>query len=161
MKHTGFFQSMDRSSAGKPVDRRQWGFGLNAFWVPLMTALNVDGVTAIPEDALGAPIRLRRDKDTGEVRFGTNGRPQTYVAKPVADEIRAEMASYEQRGLEYIGSVQKGKAQEYAAEVAALQKAGEPINTADIRDLTAALAVRTAEEAAHGQQGLKLAEQAA
>ncbi len=155
MKHTSFSQSMDRSSAGKPVDRRQWGFGLNSFWVPLMTALNVDGVTAIPEDALGAPIRLRRDKQTNEVRFGSNGRPSLQVVAPVRDQVMQAQANFVVHLLDYTDMVQKGQPSEYAAQVQYAHEAGAPIiatDQADLADAIAKMEQADAEEQAAAQE---------
>lgn len=147
-KHTSFFKTIDRSQLGKPRDRRQWGFGLNTFWVPLMTALNVEGVTAIPSDALGAPLRLRRDKETGEVKFGNNGKPSTYVAVPIAEEVRAQMEAYEQRGLQHVADVAKANAEQYSNEVRLAIEAGAPIMAKDQDDLSYALEQRAAKEPA-------------
>ncbi len=44
-------------------DRRVWSIPLNGVWIPFFTATNVAGETAIPAEALGAPVRLQREQD--------------------------------------------------------------------------------------------------
>lgn len=68
-------------------DRKVWSIGLNTVWLPFFTATNTTHATSIPHDALGAPLRLAREKD-GTPRFSQSGRPVVRVAKELSDEIK-------------------------------------------------------------------------
>ncbi|GAI96126.1 unnamed protein product, partial [marine sediment metagenome] len=70
----------------KTTGRRVWSIDLETVWLPFLTATNTMGDTAIPSDALGAPIRLAFDKD-GSVKFSKTGRPVSRVAKPISDNV--------------------------------------------------------------------------
>jgi len=62
------------TNGSKPRARRVWGIDLETIWLPFFTATNVMGDTAIPADAMGAPLRLGYNAD-GSVKFSKTGRP--------------------------------------------------------------------------------------
>ena len=45
------------------VDRKVWSISLAQVWTPFFPATNTSGQTAIDADAIGAPLRLQKDKD--------------------------------------------------------------------------------------------------
>ncbi|GAJ15229.1 unnamed protein product, partial [marine sediment metagenome] len=64
MKDTpNYIKSLLLPNAKSPRGRRVWSIDLETAWLPFFTATNTMGDTAIPADALGAPIRLAYDKD--------------------------------------------------------------------------------------------------
>jgi len=152
---TQFSQSILAARPGRSQDRKVWGIGLATVWLPYFTATNAAGLTAIPSDALGAPIRLRRDKQTNEVRFGSNGRPSLQVVAPVRDQVMQAQANFVVHLLDYTDMVQKGQPSEYAAQVQYAHEAGAPIiatDQADLADAIAKMEQADAEEQAAAQE---------
>ncbi|GAI77206.1 unnamed protein product, partial [marine sediment metagenome] len=90
----------------KPRSRRVWGIDLAQVWLPLFTATNTKGDTAIPSEALGSPLRLGYDK-AGAVRFSQTGRPVVRVAKEIADNVRLAKEDFTSHLINYTESVIK------------------------------------------------------
>lgn len=137
--------------APRPVQqksaRRVWGMSLQDVVLPSLMASNVTGHTAIPHDALGAPVRLAYDKD-GSVKFNKTGKPVTKVAKPINDAVNLWRENMIAHLNSFTADVIKSHKAEYAREVAACSKAGKPIIEADERNLKTSLAARQAAEMA-------------
>ena len=117
---------MLRTVATKPQGRKVWSIDLETVWIPFFTASNTMGDTKISNDALGAPLRLGKEKD-GTVKFRDDGRPVLTVVKElskavgdVRENITAELMNYPQM-------VYKAKPEEFKAQIAANHKAGKPI----------------------------------
>ncbi len=127
-----------------PQGRKVWSIDLETVWLPFLTATNVMGDTAIPLDALGAPIRLGYDKD-GSVKFSTSGRPVTKVAKPLSDSVSLIRQNFVASLQQYAGQVAEEKQAEYAETVALAVKAGKPIQAHDKTELDAAIKLQIAE----------------
>lgn len=118
--------------------RRAWGIELETVWLPFFTATNVMGDTAIPHDALGAPLRLAYNKD-GSVRFGRNGRPITRVAKPISQHVSLVRENFVATLNQYSQSVAESKAKEYGDHVKLAERAGEPIKAKEQADISKAV----------------------
>jgi len=103
------------------------------------------GDTAIPHDALGAPLRLAYNAD-GSVKFSKTGRPITKVAKELSDNIRMVRDNFTAGLVSYANGVINRKADEYRDLVELAKRAGEPILAKDKTSLEQALA-RQMEEA--------------
>ena len=76
------FQAM-LAPTSKPVSRKAWGIDVSTIWLPYFTAAKTIGAVDdvdLPDEDLGAPFRLRRDRKTNEVRFSDNGRPMFTIA---------------------------------------------------------------------------------
>ncbi len=131
----------------KNASRKVWSIDLEYVWLPFFTATNVQGDTAIPQEAIGAPLRLAKAKD-GSVKFSTSGRPVLKVAGELSSQIRIAREAFTAGLVDFAGAVQKNNPDEYAAEVAACQKAGEPIAKHIQSDVEAAVALRVAEQMA-------------
>lgn len=101
----------------KSQDRKVWGIGLGAIWVPLFTASNAAGETNLPPDALGAPLRVRRDKNTNEPRIGSNGRPAFMAAEPLRLQIQKAQDNVIATLLDYTREKQELHPAEYASQV--------------------------------------------
>ena len=111
-----------KSKAG----RRVWSVDLETVWLPFFHATNVMGDTALPSEALGAPIRLSYDKD-GAVKFGRTGRPQTKVAKDITQTVTLIRENMVANLQDYSQQVAEGKQSEYKQSVTKSIKAGKPI----------------------------------
>jgi len=123
--------------------------------------VNTMGDTAIPLDALGAPIRLGFDKD-GSVKFSKSGRPVLKVAKPITDTVTIIRQNFVANLQQYSEQVATDKAEEYTRQVQMAITAGEPIIAHDKAELDNAVqmqleeAIRIAtEEAQQGKQEVR------
>lgn len=128
------------------ADRRVWSIPLNTVWVPFFHATNVQGVTAVAAEALGAPIRLGKGKD-GSVRFGSNGKPVLQVNKELSGQVRLVRDNFTASLVEYAGRTQKSNPEGYKAQVMAAQQAGQPIIEADEMAAQVAILARAEAEA--------------
>ena len=131
---------------GKKSSRKVWSIDLEFVWLPFFTATNVQGDTTLPKEALGAPLRLSKGKD-GSVKFSQNGRPVLKVASELSEQIRMVRDNFTASLVNYAGSVQKARPDQYKAEVQACYEAGQPIAEKMGQDVEAALVMRQAEEA--------------
>ena len=122
---------------GKPAGRRVWSIDLETVWLPFLTATNVTKATAIPSEALGAPLRLAYERD-GQVRFSPTGRPVVRVVKEIADQVKVVRENFTANLLSFAGQVARKEKDAYKAEVEAAYKAGAPIVARDQASLKAA-----------------------
>ena len=130
----------------KPQGRRVWSIDLEQVWLPLFTASNTAGDTAIPSEAIGCPLRLGYDK-AGAVRFSPTGRPVIRVAKEISDSVRMVREDLTAHLLNYTECVIKDNPEGYKAQIALAKKAGEPIKQHDSRQLNLALQAKVKAEA--------------
>jgi len=138
-------------NAKSPRGRRVWSIDLETVWLPLFYATNTMGDTAIPSDALGAPIRLAYEKD-GSVRFSKTGRPVTRVAKPISASvalIKDNFVAHLQRETEQIAT---NRQKDYAKQVEMATKAGKPIIAHDRVELDKAIQLQLEEAMRVAQQ---------
>ncbi len=124
--------------AGKPTGRKVWSIDLQYVWLPFFTATNVQGDTAIPCEAIGAPLRLGKDKD-GSVRFGKTGRPVLKVAGELSEAIRMVRDNFVSSLVGYAGQVMKAKPEDYKAMADTCHQAGAPIIERANADIAAAV----------------------
>jgi len=129
----------------RPAGRKVWSIDLELVWLPFFSATNIMGDTAIPHDALGAPLRLAYNAD-GSVKFSKTGRPVTKVAKELSDNIRMVRDNFTAGLVSFANGVINKKADDYRALVELAKQAGEPILAKDKANLEQALA-RQMEEA--------------
>jgi hypothetical protein len=115
-------QPRPKSESGRKV----WSIDLQYVWLPFFTATNVQGDTAIPHEAIGAPLRLAKDKD-GSVKFNKAGRPVLRVAGELSEQIRMVRENFVAGLVSYSGQVMKAKPDEYKSEAEACHQAGAPI----------------------------------
>lgn len=128
----------------KMRDRRVWSIELARVWLPFLTACNTAGETAIPADALGAPLRLAYNTD-GSVKFSKAGRPVMRVSKDIADCVRMVRDNFTANLLDYAGQVMSDMPDQFQAQLDTATKAGEPIIQRDNRNLNKAVERQTAE----------------
>ena len=88
------------------------------------------GDTAIPNDALGAPLRLSYNQD-GTAKFNKSGRPTIKVVKELADSIRTVRENFTAQLTSYAGQVIESKPEEYKELVEGAREAGQAIIAKD------------------------------
>jgi hypothetical protein len=142
------------SNGNKPRARRVWGIDLELVWLPFFLATNTMGDTAIPADALGAPLRLGYNAD-GSVKFSKTGRPVTRVARDIADSVRLVRDNFTAGLLAYAKGVITDNPDGYSAQVETAKVAGEPIQTKDRANLDKAVAEQMAEAVAEAERKAK------
>jgi hypothetical protein len=131
----------------KSQDRKVWGIGLSVYWLPFFTASNAAGETNLPPDVLGAPLRVRRDKNTNEPRIGSNGRPSFMVAEPLRLQIQKAQDNVIATLVDYTREKQELHPAEYASQVQMAAEAGAPIMVKDVADINDAFAKLAEHEA--------------
>ncbi len=141
-----YIKSLLTPTTKQPQGRKVWAIDLQTVWLPLFTATNTMGDTAIPSEAIGGPLRLGYDK-AGQVKFSQAGRPAIRVAKELGDNIRLVRDNFTANLLNYAGAVIRDNADGYKAQVALAVKAGEPIYQHDKTELDKALQARAQAQA--------------
>lgn len=127
-----------KQNNGGGGDRRAWNIPLYAVWVPFFTATNAQGKTAIPAEALGAPLRLKKASD-GKVKFSKTGRPQFAVARPLNDQIKLVRDNFIAQLQSFTNQSVDADSESYQAEVQKSQEAAKPLIDYDKRELEAAI----------------------
>ena len=107
-----YIKSLLLPTTKSPTGRRVWSIDLETVWLPFLFSTNTMGDTAIPCDALGAPIRLAFDKD-GSVKFSKSGRPVTRVAKPIADSVTLITQNFVANLQQYAEQVATSRQEDY------------------------------------------------
>ena len=150
METPSYIKSLLVPNGKKATGRKAWSIDLETVWLPFFTATNTVGDTAIPHEALGAPLRLAYDAD-GTVRFSKTGRPIVRVAKELADTVRMVRENLTAGLQNYAEQVVTENPEGYKAQVDLARRAGEPIVTNDRRNLQDALAKAMAEAIAEAE----------
>ena len=143
------FQAMLAPSS-KAVSRKGWGIDYSTVWIPYFTAAKTVGAVDdvdLPDDALGAPFRLRRDKDTNDVRFSASGRPMFFVAPELNDLVNRARDNYISGLLQSAAVVQDESPEQFAAQVDRQFRVAAPILSVEETDLSAAIVVQQQEMA--------------
>ena len=138
------------TNGNKPRARRVWGIDLETIWLPFFTATNTMGDTAIPADAMGAPLRLGYNAD-GSVKFSKTGRPVTKVVKDIADSVRLVKDNFTAGLLAYANGVITDNPDGYKAQIEMAREAGEPIIAKDRANLDKAIANAMVEAVAEAE----------
>jgi hypothetical protein len=126
MNVPNYITTLLQPTASRPTGRRVWSIDLETVWIPFFLATNTVKATAIPSEALGAPLRLAYDKD-GEVKFTKTGRPSLKVASEVAANVRMVRENFVANLQSFTGKVMSQEKDAYKAEVEAAQVAAQPI----------------------------------
>ena len=135
----------------KPAGKRVWSIDLEAIWLPFFTATNTMGDTAIPADALGAPLRLGYNAD-GSVKFSKTGRPVLKVAKDIADSVRLIRENFATGLIVYATQVSADNPDGYKAQLELAREAGAPITEKDSAQLSKAMAQQLADAMAEAHK---------
>jgi len=137
-------------TAKPQTGRKAWSIDLEQVWLPFFTATNVMGDTAIPHDALGAPLRLAYDKD-GSVKFNKAGRPVTRLAKPISESVALVRENFTANLRQYSANVAKERKDDFRRHIELARAQGLPIIEHDKAEMEKAVklqieqAVRDAE----------------
>lgn len=138
------FQAM-LAPTSKAVTRKAWGIDVSTIWLPYFTAARVSGAVHemdLPDADLGAPFRLRRDRDTGEVKFSQSGRPMFSVAPNLNGLVNRARENYVASLSQMTRAVMDEAPDAYRNQVERQQRAGDPIIAHQNEDLElAALAL--------------------
>jgi len=134
-----YIKSLLTPNGKQPASRRVWSISLESVWLPFFTATNLNGDTAIPVDALGAPLRLAYAQD-GSVKFSKSGRPVIRVAKPIADSVKLVRENFAANLVAYAEGVAQDNPKGFEALQKKAQKAGQPILTQDRANMDKAIA---------------------
>ena len=137
IKTPSYIKSLLQPTTKRESGRKVWSIDLQYVWLPFFTATNVQGDTTMPKEAIGAPLRLAKDKD-GSVKFKKDGRPVLKVAGELSDGIRMVRENFVAGLVNYAGQVMKQRPDDYKAESAACQAAGAPIIHKANEDITKA-----------------------
>ena len=133
-----YIKALIQPRAKSESGRKVWSIDLQYVWLPFFTATNVQGDTAIPREAIGAPLRLSKDKD-GSVRFSKTGRPVLKVAGELSEAIRMVRDNFVASLTGYAGQVMKAKPDDYKAMALTCHQAGAPIIERANADIAAAV----------------------
>jgi len=134
-----YIKSLLLPNGKKPAGRRVWSLDLETVWLPTFFATNLQGDTAIPLDALGAPLRLAYAQD-GSVKFSKSGRPVIRVAKPIADSVKLVRENLAANLVAFAEGVAKDNPEGFEAIKKSAHEAGEPIATLDRANMSKAVA---------------------
>ena len=118
-------------------DRKVWGISTNMVLVPFLTACRVEGAIKsddVSDADLGAPIRQKRDKDTGELKHSKDGRPLFETAKAITQMGNRMRENYIAGLVAHTGTVMNERAKDFSAQVERQQRAGAPIIAKDAED---------------------------
>jgi len=136
-----YIKSLLMPSTQAPQGRRVWSVDLESVWLPFFTATNLMGDTAIPLDAMGAPLRLAYDKD-GSVKFARNGRPVTRVAKPIAQTVSLIRENFVANLKQYASGVAESRTDDFNRQIVLQREAGEPIIAHDKAEMEKAVSLQ-------------------
>ena len=139
MKNTPNFIKTLVKPNGKGTGRRVWSIDLETVWLPFFTATNTMGDTAIPHEALGAPLRLAYNPD-GSAKFSKSGRPVIRVVKDIGDSVRLVRENFIAGLQSYANTVITENTSAYKEQVKLAKEAGAPIINHDKEMLDEALA---------------------
>ena len=141
METPGYIQALlSPNGKTKPQGRKIWSIDLETIWLRFFTATNTMGDTAIPHEALGAPLRLAYEAD-GEVKFSKTGRPVIKVVKDIAEATRLVRENFVAGLTAYANGVATESPEGYQAQLEASIEAGKPIVEKDRDALEEALAL--------------------
>ena len=126
MNTPSYIKSLVTPTTKAATGRKVWSLDLTTVVIPFFTATNTQGDTAIPHDALGAPLRLAYDK-AGAVRFSQSGKPVIRVAKELSDGVRMIRDNLTANMVSYANDVARDNAEAFKHTVELTVKAGAPV----------------------------------
>ena len=138
MDKQNYIAKLVAPTAKKSQGRKVWSVDLETVWLPFFVATNANGDTAIPHEAIGAPIRLGYNKD-GSVKFSASGKPVLRVAKELSESIRNVRENFVAGLVDYATQTQESNAKGVKRELERAAKAGKPILDDDNNHLQEAI----------------------
>ncbi|MEK7872347.1 MAG: hypothetical protein AAB502_00650 [Chloroflexota bacterium] len=122
----GFIEKLTVPVPKGSQERKVWSISLSRL-VRFGAATNVNGKTAIPADALGAPTRLVKDKDTGEVKFSKAGMPVYRLHPEISGFVRGIRVNLENQMDAYFTYTSETRADALKAQFELAQATAAPI----------------------------------
>ena len=145
-----YIVSLFKPTAKKQSARKVWSIDLETVWLPFFTASNTMGVTQIPQEAIGCPLRLGYNTD-GSVKFSKTGRPTTRVATEISQSVTLVRENFVAGLQNYTQTVHTENEEAYNATVKACIEAGKPIADNDKANLEQAMATMVEEAIAEAE----------
>jgi len=134
-----YIKALLKPNGKQSQGKRVWSIDLETVWLPFFYATNLSGLTAIPLDSLGAPIRLAYTAD-GSVKFTKSGRPATKVVKEISDNVKMVKENFIANLISFANTVRTENPDTYNELVRQAQEAGAPIRERDRKNLDEAIA---------------------
>lgn len=125
-EHCATYRQGTNTRQERSQERKVWSISLSCL-VRFGAATNVNGKTAIPADALGAPTRLVKDKDTGEVKFSKAGMPVYRLHSEISGFVRGIRVNLENQMDAYVEHTSEAKPDAMKAQFELAQAAAQPI----------------------------------
>ena len=145
-----YIASLFKPTAKKQSARKVWSIDLETVWLPFFVASNTMGVTQIPSEAIGCPLRLGYNTD-GSVKFSKTGRPTTRVATEISQSVTLVRENFVAGIQNYTQTVRTENEEAYNATVKACIQAGKPIADNDKANLEEAMAAMVEEAIAEAE----------
>ncbi len=142
-----FIRKLTAPVAKQQAGRKAWSVDLQSVWIPYFTVTNMDGDTSVPNEALGAPLRLGYNKD-GSVKFSASGKPVMRIAKELSDAVRDTRDNFVASLVSHAETRMHAAPDAYRKEADANRRAGKPIIDNDRVHLESAIAQQMEEAAA-------------
>ncbi len=142
--NTNTVKNLFRPVEAKPKGRKVWSIDLESIWLPFFHATNLENVTAIEAESLGAPLRLGYSED-GTVKFSKSGRPVVKIVAEIANSIKLVRENFVAGLAQYSQKVALAQADAYNANIRSSIEAGLPIVARDRDNLSNAIAESEAE----------------
>lgn len=150
METPTYIKGLLKPNGKQPTGRKVWSVDLETVWLPFFTASNTMGDTALPHEALGAPLRLAYNADS-TVKFSKTGRPVIRVVKALSDSVKMVRDNFVAGLLTYANGVALENPEGYKAQAQAQAEAGKPILAKDREALQNALATAVEAEIAKAE----------
>jgi hypothetical protein len=145
-----YIASLFKPTAKKQSARKVWSIDLETVWLPFFVASNTKGVTQIPHEAIGCPLRLGYNTD-GSVKFSKAGRPIIRVAKEISQSVTLVRENFVAGLQNYTQTVRTENEEAYNATVKNCIEAGKPIADNDKDNLEKAMAQMVEEAIAEAE----------
>ena len=139
----GFIEKLTAPVPKGSQERKVWSISLSRL-VRFGAATNVNGKTAIPADALGAPTRLVKDKDTGEVKFSKAGMPVYRLHPEISGFVRGIRVNLENQMDAYVTHTSETRADALKAQFELAQAASQPIVLKEVAAIQEAILAKAA-----------------
>jgi hypothetical protein len=137
MFENGYIKNLTKVQPKAQNKRNVWSIDLESVWLPFFTATNAMNDTAIPSEALGAPLRLAYNKDNS-VKFSKSGKPVVKVAKDISQMVSSVKSNFIAGLQAYTSEVYENEADKVKAVVTGAIEAGKPIIDNDTANLKTA-----------------------
>ena len=145
-----YIASLFKPNAKKQSARKVWSIDLETVWLPFFIASNTMGVTQIPSEAIGCPLRLGYNTD-GSVKFSKMGRPTIRVAKEISQSVQLVRENFVAGLQSYTQTVHTENEESYNSTLKACIEAGKPIADNDKANLEEAMEAMVEEAIAEAE----------